>query len=466
MTKKKRKTPTTQPGRTGGKQRPKRPFRIPDSRTIFAIVSIILTLSIFIGSFTLVPRKDGTFDAIRFGIFLFISPLLVRFGVYLLVGPWYGFVMARKNARLAKLCPGYRPRVSVIVPAYNEEVGIVRTLESLAASDYDNLEVVVINDGSKDGTEKRVLDFIAANEQARTGKTFVYHDKQNGGKGRAINTGIQLSSGEIIVTIDADSIVARFRDPEVMCVSGNITVGNTGNIPGLVQYFEYLFSFYLKKMDSLLNTIYVVGGAAAAYRREVFKSLGLFAEDCITEDIDLSMRIQDAGMKIEFAADAIVYTEGASDFGSLLKQRLRWKRGRIDAYWKFRHLFFSRAPRHNKLFSCVLLPLGLFSEVELLFDLAILTVYMLHAIVTQNPSGILTGIVVLAFVFSLLFTSPFKRDRARAHVPYITVAWLLFYIAITVEFIALIRSLSGFLRKRKLEWQSWERKGVFAEEED
>ncbi len=443
----------------------------------FMITAYTITIAIAVFALVFSTNKIDDSNTIMFLAFVFLLPLLVRCFLYMLIGPWYRFVMNRKDARLSASAPDYSPRVSVIVPAYNEEVGIERTLESLSRSDYDNLEIVVVNDGSRDNTDSVIRgyinDFTSAHPDSV--KSFVYVSKENGGKGRALNEGIRRSSGEIVVTVDADSIVLpdavscfvkRFRDPEVMCVAGNITVGNTNTILGIVQFFEYSLSFYLKKVDSLLNTIFVVGGAAAAYRREVFDKLGLFNEDCITEDIDMSMKIQDAGMKIEFAADATVCTEGASDLASLIKQRLRWKRGRLDTFYTFRHLFFSTAKRHNKLFSMVTLPLALYSEVELLFDFLIFGVFFYHSVSNGCIAGMLLAICTLAFMFYVVISSPYRKMRVTEYMRYIFTVWMLFYIATFVEYIALVRATVGFMRKQRVEWQKWERKGLALPEEE
>jgi poly-beta-1,6-N-acetyl-D-glucosamine synthase len=444
----------------------------------FFAASYFITLGIALFSFMVTPGRydSGAFDSFWLFYLLFLAPLMIRMVVYLIVGPWYRVVMANKDARLERMYPGYFPRVSVIVPAYNEEVGIAQTLSSLAESSYENLEVVIVNDGSKDDTEGRVRGFIDRYglDHPDSEKKFIYRYKENGGKGRAINTGIGLSSGEIVVTIDADSIVhpdtigafvKRFRDPSVMCVGGNIAVGNTNTLVGTTQFFEYIFAFYIKKVDSLFNTIFVVGGAAAAYRRTVFDELGYFDEQNITEDIDMSMRIQDAGMKIEYAADAIVYTEGASDLSSLIKQRLRWKRGRIDTFAKFKRMFFSASGRHNKILTFIGLPLALYAEIELFFDLIILGTIVIYSIITQNLAAMFLSIAITSFIFFILLSAQHGKLRIGPKFKYIAAVWILFYISTFVEYVALIRALKGFLKKQKLEWQRWERKGIFVQDE-
>ncbi|MBN2534832.1 MAG: glycosyltransferase [Spirochaetales bacterium] len=445
---------------------------VSEKKDVVIFIFYGLTILVFFLAFML-PLKEGRpLLFIRTIIFIFMIPMLLKFFTYVLIGPWYSFIMAVKDITLARKYKQYYPRVSLLIPAWNEEVGIGSTLESVMKSNYHNLEVIIINDGSKDNTDKEVKRFIYNNRviMQKTGISILYEYKVNEGKAKALNRGIALSSGEIIITIDADCIikqntianfVKRFRDPKVMCVAGNVIIGNTQTILGIVQFFEFLLSFYLKKLDSIINSIYVVGGAAAAYRRTVFEKCGVFSEDCITEDIDLSIRIQESGMKIEFAADAIVYTEGAGDLKGLLKQRLRWKRGRLDTFRKFRHLFFSLKKQHNKLFTCLVLPLSLYAEIELFFTVFISGTFFLYALLSFNFSGVFLGLLIIAFVFYLLLCSPYKKKHYAPNIGYICIGWLLFYIALFVEYNALMKSLIGLIKKKEVKWQSWQRKGVF-----
>ncbi|MBN1697965.1 MAG: glycosyltransferase [Spirochaetales bacterium] len=447
---------------------------IINRKNLLVALFYMVTAAILFLAFFLTGKDENFVGPIWKILFIFLAPLILRLFVYIFLGPWYSVAMAIKDARLSRERKNYTPRVSLLLPAWNEEVGIIPTIQSALESDYRNLEIIVINDGSTDNTDSLVRQFIARNVKRirESGKSIVYEYKTNGGKAKALNRGITLSSGDIIITIDADCIlepsaisnfVKRFRDPKVMCVAGNIMVGNTNTLLGIVQFFEYLFSFYLKKVDSLLNTIYIVGGAAAAYRRSVFEQFGYFSADTITEDIDLSIRIQDAGMKIEFAADAVVYTEGATDLGGLLKQRLRWKRGRIDTFWKYRYLFFSTKKRHNKLFTCVVLPFSVYSELELFLEVYIVGLFIMHLILSHNFSGFLIGLAILAFLFYLILSSPCNRKHFGPNVKYIFVGWMLFYIAIFVEYNALVKSIVGFMKKDEIRWQCWKRKGVFGE---
>jgi len=203
------------------------------------------------------------------------------------------------------------------------------------------------------------------------------NDKRNGGKSSALNLAIKKSRGEIIITSDADcaiyplainNLVKHFSNKDVMATAGNVIVGNNTKILGSIQKLEYIYGFYFKRADSLLNSVYIVGGAAAAYRREIFDKLGYFYEEIITEDIEYSTRILNGGHKIRYAADAIFYTEALSSVSDLIKQRLRWKYGRLKTFFKYHDLFFRVRGKHSKFLSFITLPVALFAEMLLFLE--------------------------------------------------------------------------------------------------
>ncbi len=234
------------------------------------------------------------------------------------------------------------PNVSVIIPAYNEEKTIERTIKSLLESDYpkDKFEVIVIDDGSKDETLKKAKKF--ENEGVK-----VFH-KDNGGKGTALNLGIKKSKGEIVFTMDADTLVNKkslkkmvryFKNPKVMLVGPAIVTYKPKNLWQRIQHVEYLLGLFLRKAFSSLNAIYVTPGAFSAYRKSFFEKYGGFDEKNITEDLEIALRIQFNHYKIENCPDAPVYTIPPSKFVDLLKQRRRWYVGLIRNCLKYRRMF-------------------------------------------------------------------------------------------------------------------------------
>ena len=230
------------------------------------------------------------------------------------------------------------PGVSVVVPAYNEEVGIAAAVRSLINSDYPELEVLVVDDGSSDGTagvvEALGLDGVRLIRQV------------NGGKPSALNTGIAAARHDILVLVDGDTVfeadalkalIAPFADPRVGAISGNTKVGNRGGLLGRWQHTEYVIGFNLdRRMFDVLQCMPTVPGAIGAFRREVLDGVGGVSDDTLAEDTDLTMAICRAGWRVVYAPDARAWTEAPASFGELWRQRYRWCYGTMQAMWKHR----------------------------------------------------------------------------------------------------------------------------------
>lgn len=422
-----------------------------------------------VSGFVFSSSERNDFPLLRNIIIVFASVLLTKYFVYMILSPWHEVVAAAKYRTLK---PGFEPLVSVIIPAWNEEVGLLTTVKSLLASTYRKLEVVVVNDGSTDNSDQLMQEFAQSWKRSRhrTDPRLVYQYQENGGKGKALNKAIALSSGEIIISIDADCLVEAeavenfvkvFQDPKVMAAVGNVKIGNTHTIIGTIQYLEFLFSFYFKRADSLMNTIYIIGGAAGAFRREIFEKLGQYNTTNITEDIELSVRIQDAGMKIVYCHDAIIHTEGATTLTGLMKQRLRWKRGRFETFVQFKHLFFSLRKKHNKLLTCAIMPLAIFGEIQLFAELGFLGFLYVYSYMTNDYSSFLSGIIVVGSMFLVQMLFDDKTTRKLSFIVLAPIGWLLFYVATLVEYQALVKSIWSLIRGQEVKWQRWQRSGVY-----
>lgn len=428
------------------------------------------TVFIFYSSITGRGSENNDLTFFRLFIICFASILLVKYFFYMFLSPIYDISRAYYEKTHEKESRTFNPKVSIIIPCWNEEIGILTTIKSILASSYRSMEIIIINDGSTDQSDTIIRAFIKNHKKRKgSGISLVYHYQKNGGKGRALNSGLLRATGDIIMSIDADCLVMRdavknfvrcFKDPSVMAAVGNVKIGNTHGLIGTVQALEFLFSFYFKKADSFMNTIYIIGGAAGAFRKEVFMLLGPYSTDNITEDIELSVRIQEYGLKIVYAADAIIYTEGASDIGGLLRQRLRWKRGRIETFQEHKKLFFSFKKNHNKLLTTLILPLAIFGDIQLFFEPIFLFFLYVYSYLTNDFSSFISGVVVVSSMFfvQLIFDSP--EQRRLSFILLAPIGWLLFYIASYVEYYALIKAFWGLLTNQECRWQHWQRTGV------
>lgn len=273
--------------------------------------------------------------------------------------------------------------VSIIIPAYNEEKSIIRTLESAINIDYpdDKIEIIVVNDGSSDNTLKLAERF---KKEYNGKRNILVLSKKNGGKGTAINYGIKKAKGEIVFTMDADSFVipsavqrmiAKFQDPDVMCVAPSVLAYKPKKILEYVCDAEYFLGIFLRKAFSTVNSIHITPGAFSSYRKVFFDKHGGFDENNLTEDMELALRIQSKGYKIDYSIRARVYTIVPFKFKTLLLQRRRWYMGLIKNLWAYRHLF---GPKTG-IMGIFVLPVAL---VSILLSV-ILTVYVFFRLISD-----------------------------------------------------------------------------------
>jgi len=418
---------------------------------------------------------------LRLAIFIFMLPLLTKYIIQIVSALSYNRIEKR---RAKKGSPPQNVKVSVLIPAWNEEVGILKTIKSVIATQYSDLELIVINDGSTDNTGKLVTEFIDAYNDKNTSHSLSgtstdsknpacdikYIELTNGGKARALNQALAIASGEFIVTVDADSVMdsdaitkllQRFDDPSVGAVAGNVIIGNRKKGLALLQQLEYLYGFFFKRADSVFNSVYIIGGAAAAYRKSTLDAVQGFDQDIITEDIEMSMRILSHGFKTRYAADAVVFTEGPIDLKGLGKQRLRWKFGRIITFLKHKDMFFNRK-LNNPYLSHLLLPVALYAELSLLLEPLLLIIFYGYSIYANDYLPLACIITFVTVMILYQIKTDKKSDFHKNILCLAPVAWVLFYIIDMIELKALIKSIKRLVRKQELKWQSWDRVGLLS----
>ncbi len=294
--------------------------------------------------------------SVRFAFFLvgLLHWLVLGVGILVTTRVALLFVLASHHTRLtrrAEQVVDYTPSVSILVPAYNEEVGIERAIRSLADSDYPQLEILVVDDGSTD----RTAEIVASLRLDRL--RLIRQD--NGGKASALNIGMQFGDGEVLVMVDGDTVfeadtirnlVRPLADPEVGAVSGNTKVGNRRGLLGRWQHIEYVTGFNLdRRMYEVLQFTPTVPGAIGAFRRDALEEVGGMSGETLAEDTDVTLAIGRTGRRVMYAEQARAWTEAPSTLGGLWRQRYRWSYGTMQAVWKHRGAVVSRDPRQARI---------------------------------------------------------------------------------------------------------------------
>ena len=231
---------------------------------------------------------------------------------------------------------------SVLIPAHNEAKVIAGSITRILASSYPNLEVIVIDDGSRDETSAVVRQEFGTDPRVKL------LTLKNGGKAAALNQGLRLARGEVVIALDADTqfqsdaiekLVRWFADPNVGAVAGNAKVGNCINVITKWQALEYITSQNLERRAlAALGCITVVPGAIGAWRREALTKLGGFPLDTLAEDQDLTIDLLKHGYKVLYDSSAVAWTEAPDSLRGLAKQRFRWAFGTLQCLWKHREV--------------------------------------------------------------------------------------------------------------------------------
>ncbi|MBC8074101.1 MAG: glycosyltransferase, partial [Deltaproteobacteria bacterium] len=303
----------------------------------------------------------------------------------------------------------HRPLVTVLLPAFNEGKVIEASIRSLLGSEYDNLEILVIDDGSTDDTAAVVARMVALEPRVR------YLHKSNGGKASAANFGIGMATGEILVAVDADTVVApdairrmvaHFADPGVAAVCGNVEVGNVCSTLTAFQAIEYVTSQnFDRRAFAALNCIGVVPGALGAWRRAVVLAAGGYSHDTLVEDADLTLSVLAAGGRITYEPHAIGRTEAPQSLGALWKQRFRWTYGTYQCLAKHRGSLFRGSLGWIALPNVLLFQV-LFPILSPIGDFALAA-----AIVSGSWSAVLSGYLGFLAMDLMASALAFRLDR-------------------------------------------------------
>ncbi len=298
------------------------------------------------------------------------------------------------------------PFVSVVMPAFNEGKNIKKTVESVQKLNYprDRMEIVLVDDGSTDDT------FEVIKKMALKDSRIKAYTKKNGGTADAKNFGIKRARGEFIVTLDSDSFVSPdalknmigyMKDKKVMAVTPSMSVYKPKGFLQNLQYVEYTLGIYLRKVFGLLNCIHVTPGPFSIYRKSFFEKYGYFETGNLTEDIEIALRIQKHGYKIENSIHAGVYTVAPNNFKALLNQRMRWYYGFVQNILRNRDLF---KPKYGYL-ALIMLPAAFISVA--------LTVLIFFYFIYKNIQFVVDKIIYVLVTKTDLFTVELKSFRLQ-----------------------------------------------------
>jgi cellulose synthase/poly-beta-1,6-N-acetylglucosamine synthase-like glycosyltransferase/peptidoglycan/xylan/chitin deacetylase (PgdA/CDA1 family) len=371
----------------------------------------------------------------------------------------------------------FQPAIAVLVPAYNEEKVIERTLRSVLASTYPKLRVIVIDDGSKDRTLE-IARTRFQNEIA-SGKVTVL-TKPNSGKAEALNFGLQHVTEDFYIGIDADTVIAKeaigrliphFADATVGAVAGNAKVGNRVNIWTRWQALEYITSqnFERRALD-LLGAVTVVPGALGAWRTDLVRQAGGYHVNTVAEDADLTMNILRMGLRVIYEDRALAYTEAPVSARGLMRQRFRWSFGILQAVWKHRGALLRRGSLGwfalpNILIFQILLPL-VSPFIDVMFVVSVIWYFLdrhFHPY-AANPASFqklviyFLSFLVIDFLASTLAFALERRDP-RQHEDYWLLAdiWIQRFTYRQVFSVVLFKTLKRAIDGRAFSWDKLER---------
>jgi cellulose synthase/poly-beta-1,6-N-acetylglucosamine synthase-like glycosyltransferase len=363
--------------------------------------------------------------------------------------------------------------ISVLVPAFNEEKTIEDTIKTIFRITYPVKEIIVINDGSTDGTKEIV--------EALTKKfpKLKIINKSNSGKADSVNAGIKIAKGEIVVVVDADSYPAEdsfgkmagyFNNEKVAAVTCSCFPKNKDKFIERLQDMEYRVIAFTRKLLGYVDAIWVTPGSLTMYRKAALKEIGGFDKDNITEDIEVAWNLAKHGYNREMCISTYVTTTVPNKFISWYKQRRRWNLGGLQCMRKYRKDYF----RHGMLgafilpFFTVQLFLGLlglgigvyvlarrlfrdFLFAKYSFDVGTPILTLNNLFITPSFLNYLGLVIFIAgLIFTLLVLGIMKPFAFKKHNP----LYLLFYLVVYLSTypLIMISAIYNFIKK-KYEWR-------------
>lgn len=378
------------------------------------------------------------------------------------------------------------PSLSIIVPAYNEAKCIAGTIETLLETNYPNKEIIVIDDGSTDSTYEVAQSYL--------NKGIKLMRRPNGGKAAALNQALRFSRGEIIVCVDADSMIARnalielvrkFEDPNVVGVAGNIKVLNRNKLLTACQALEYIFDINISRRGlDVFGAVTVIPGCLGAFRADVLRSCAGWDPDTVVEDFDTTIKLFKAGaikkenrnigntaddrnrgndkkwLKegkiVQASSEAIGYTEAPQNLGDLWKQRLRWYRGNYQTLFKHRDAF--RNSRFGTLYA-IGFPYILISLILIPLSMLAIVTTTIMAILDGYLAQILTIFIIFNLLQFMISILAIKLDGEDIRLAFLSP----FFVVGYKHFLDIVKMKAAFdvLTKKQIGWDKLNRVGLY-----
>jgi cellulose synthase/poly-beta-1,6-N-acetylglucosamine synthase-like glycosyltransferase len=329
------------------------------------------------------------------------------------------------------------PKISLLIPAHNESVSIIKTIQSALENPYLNKEIIVIDDHSSDDTYKLAMPFVEAGQIKLLRRAGI-----KGSRAAAVNYGCLYATGDVVMVTDGDTLierntlteVARYLSiPKVVAVAGNVRVlGGDGGVNNLLtkcQRYEYLISFELgRRVRTILNVLVIIPGAFSAFKRDIGKKAGFYDMDNITEDFDISVKLFKTGGDIEFVPTAIAWTYCPNNLRSWIRQRIRWSHGQLVTLLKHKDVFTTRNVTYNFLFILGVYDM-IFVDILLLFARTVALGWLLLTF-TQSIIYVFT-LIFLVYLFSELVAITtaglFSTDKSDLKLVYLVPVMLFVY---------------------------------------
>ncbi len=337
-------------------------------------------------------------------------------------------------------------KITIMIPAHDEEVGIKESIESALATDYPNKEIIVIDDGSTDNT------WIIANSFAEKGLIKLIHrdapmPPAKSSKASALNHGINYATGDYVLCMDGDTLLDKdalknsskyFDDEQFVAFSGNVKIkagdGGVDNLLTRLQKYEYMVAIELgRRFTSVFQILFVISGAFGIFKKDLIKDVHTFDKDTLTEDFDLTLKFRKTRGKIRFVPDSIAYTYCPSSWSEWKTQRNRWAYGQFQTLSKNKNLLSSKFPLKDKVSFVDMFVLDVIISLLFPIGLTVLGIISVIMIMGDNlhvlvyPLALIMSIFLILEVIIFSFASLYSGKSSALKLIYLVPLMTFFY---------------------------------------